>query len=150
MTIDPPQVASPPAEKETREVRFAGAYNYLIYEWPPKGQCQRRPLTARAHALCDRARNGADCGLDLLGSVIAAESKAKPLSAHVGDDVCAREPIMDRLCGRQFEGQEMPARHVGRNRGHQPGIAERLDLGARELVEKEGLQRQHVCVERIA
>src|SRR6266446_2160628 len=87
--------------------------------------CIRRAAAVKAAAavgigkhdlvLRDRARNCSDRGLDLVHSVIAAEAEANALSAHVGDDVGAREPIMDRLRARQFEGEEMPAGRSGRD-----------------------------------
>src|SRR5262245_46655500 len=55
----------------------------------------------------DRPRNGGNRGADLFRRVITAESEADALAAHIGDDLCAHEPIMDRLRARQFEGEEM-------------------------------------------
>jgi hypothetical protein len=70
----------------------------------------------KAHALANRPRNGGDCSLDLFGDVIAAEAEANPLPAHVGNDVGPREPIMECLRSRQFEGEEMAAPGTGLNR----------------------------------
>ncbi len=69
----------------------------------------------KAHALANRPRNGGDCRLDLVRDVIAAEAEANPLPAHVGNDVGPREPIIECLRSRQFEGEEMAAPGTGLN-----------------------------------
>ena len=59
--------------------------------------------------LTQRPRDGGDRGLDLVRGVIAAEPEADALAAHVGDDVGAREPVVQRLRADELEGEEMPA-----------------------------------------
>src|SRR5262249_45891960 len=57
----------------------------------------------RTLGLPDRPRNGGDRRPNLFRRVIAAEAEAYALAAHVGDDVGAREPSVERLRARQFE-----------------------------------------------
>ena len=100
--------------------------------------------TLAIHLACD----GRDRGLDLVGGVVAAEPEADALAAHVGDDVRAREPIVQRLRAGELEGEEMTAPGPDRDRRDQPGIGQRPHLGARDRRKKQILQRQHVVVDR--
>ena len=87
-------------------------------------------------ALIDRAGDSRDRGLDLIGGVVAAKPEADTLAAHVGDDVRAREPIVQRLRAGELEGEEMTAPGPDRDRRDQPGISERPHLGARDRRKK--------------
>src|SRR5258705_3422823 len=74
-----------------------------------------RSWRSRASGLVKRAGDGGGSGLDLVRGVIAAKPKADALAAHVGDDVGAREPVVQRLRAGELEGEEMTARCAGRD-----------------------------------
>src|SRR5712691_5073458 len=95
----------------------------------------RRGEGAQAPCSPERLGDGRDGGLDVGIGVIAAEAEADALSAHVGDDAGAGKPLVDRSGLRGLVAEEVPAPLRG-DRRHQPGLAQWLDPGGVDALQK--------------